>query len=100
MAVALYDASGAVIASKTDNLGASGTTSHTLSLPSYPFGKKAAKIRVNFRSTAGDEIGLNIPTGSALNEGLGLTNGTKGANDYKAFASGSVLTVSNVKLNY
>ena len=100
VAVVLYDASGAVIASKTDNLGASGTTSHTISLPSYPFGKKAAKIRVSFRSTAGDEIGLNIPTGSALNEGLGLTNGTKGANDYKAFASGSVLTVSNVKLNY
>ncbi len=99
--VAVKDASGNVIASKTETLGsASQMTAKSISLPSYAFGKKAASLEVRFRSTSGSEIGLTIPSGTALNEGVGLGNKTKSANDYKAFAAGSVLTVDNVKLNY
>ncbi len=99
--VAVKDASGKVIASKTESLGsASQMTAKTLSLPAYDFGTKAARIEVRFRSTSGSEVGLTIPSGTALNEGTGLGNKTKGANDYKAFAHGSELTVDNVKLNY
>ncbi len=99
--VAVVDASGNVIASKSETLGsASSQTSREVVLPAYPFGKKAAKLQVLFRSTSGSEIGLTIPSGSALNESLGLGNKTVGANNYKAYAAGSVLKVDNVKLNY
>lgn len=101
VSVIVSDASGKVISSKTETLASnSSMTAKTVSLPAYSFGSKAARIQVLFRSTSGSEIGLNIPSGTQLNEGLGLGNGTKEANDYKAYAVGSVLTVDNVKLNY
>jgi hypothetical protein len=79
--------------------------SYTLDLPAYAFGSKAAKIQVGFRSTAkGTTPTVTIPTGSALKEsGVSLNTNyyyTLSANTYHALATGSVLTLDNVKLNY
>lgn len=100
--IKLIDASGNVISEKTDLLSAaSSLTGHTVALPAYPFGAKAAKLVLGFRSTrSGVTPSINIPSGSALNEGQGLGNKTIGANTYHALAVGSVLTLDNVQLGY
>lgn len=101
--ISLLDASGATIATQSLEISASTSmSSHTVALPQYPFGKKAAKLILGFRSTKGSTIGVNIPSGSALNEGGGLSIDymVDTANGYKAVATGSVLTIDNVKLNY
>lgn len=92
-----------VIASQTAYLSASpDMQTRTINIASYPFGKKASKLYVRFRSMRDDtEPALNIPSGSSLSiSGYnGLTNNIP-ANEYKAFAVGSVLTLDNVKLGY
>lgn len=102
--VTLLDASGAVIATKTVRLtSASSNTNVTVTLPSYPFGKKAASIKLGFRSTASGVVpSINIPTGSALKESPGSLANLKAipVNAYKAVATGSQLWLDNVKLNY
>lgn len=72
-------------------------------LPSYPYGQKAKSINVKFKSTEGNEVGVNIPTGDQLKDISGSasgTNNTIGENGYKALATGSVLTIDNVRLGY
>ncbi|MDE5840671.1 MAG: PCMD domain-containing protein, partial [Muribaculaceae bacterium] len=67
------------------------------------FGKKASKLIVHFKSSNKEqaaEIPIYIPSGSKLNEGQGLGNGKIDANSYKALATGSVLTIDNVKVHY
>ena len=106
--VTVCDAKGNAIASTTANLsGTSGFTNMTLQLNGYSeFGVKAASIKVKFISSTATVPGINIPTDDALNEyklnniGNGLQNNTLAANSYHAVATGSVLTIDNVKLNY
>ncbi len=107
--IAVRDASGDIIASAVYDIAAAvSTATATVPLPAYPFGKKAAKIEVRFRSTKGNSIGVKIPSGSELNEGITVFNDIEGwdqkivlgVNTYKAIATGSVLTLDNVKLNY
>lgn len=92
-----------VIASQTEYLSACpDMQTRTIKIANYPFGKKASKLYVRFRSMRDDtQPALNIPSGSSLNiSGYnGLTNNIP-ANEYKAFAVGSVLTLDNVKLGY
>lgn len=92
-----------VIASQTEYLSACpDMQTRTIKIANYPFGKKASKLYVRFRSMRDDtQPALNIPSGSSLNiSGYnGLTNKIP-ANEYKAFAVGSVLTLDNVKLGY
>ncbi len=104
--VRVLDASGNVLAQSSTELSAvSNFTSKTVSLSGYSFGRKAAKLEVLFRSTkAGVAPKVNIPSGSALKEG-GVSLNTKfvyevAKNQYHALATGSVLTVDNVKLGY
>lgn len=68
----------------------------TIQLSYAPFGKKAAKLRVSFKSSNNANPPINIPSGSALNEGQGLGNKTIEANKYHAFAAGSELRIDNV----
>lgn len=101
----VYDASGAVIAEKIEYLSASSDMkSVTIRIPEYPFGKKAAKLYVRFRSMRDDTDlgpGLNIPSGSDLSiSGYNGLNNNIPTNEYVAFAVGSVLTLDNVKLGY
>lgn len=108
--VSILDASGNVIAYGTSNLtSASSMRSSSVVLPSYPFGKKAAKLCIRFLSSNSGSGVLNyihIPSGSELSEGHGAlnfgntANSNRAVNDYHALATGSVLTVDNVKLNY
>lgn len=74
----------------------------TIVLDIYDFGEKASSIQLGFKSSASTirVPAINIPTGSALNEGIRLGNATKGANDYKAFAKGSELVIDDVALGY
>lgn len=74
----------------------------TIRIPEYPFGKKAAKLYVRFRSMRDDtQPALNIPSGSQLEQsGHNGWNLNIPVNEYKAFAVGSVLTLDNVKLGY
>ena len=74
--------------------------SHTIKIANYPFGKKAAKLFVQFRSIRTDtDPAPNIPSGGGLNGG-GVAGSTLATNSYKAVAVGSVLTLDNVKLGY
>lgn len=100
--ISVYDATGTILSSEVAYLSATpDMTSYTVNLPAYPFGKKAAKIYVGFRSTkAGVTPSVNIPTGSALNEGQGLGNHTIDDLTFHAVAKGSVLTIDNVSLGY
>ena len=102
----LVDASGSVIATTDITLdAASQTQTKTVSFSGYPFGKKAARIRLGFRSTKGTPA-IHIPTGGELNEGLAWNNFTdnsarhRGDNNYHAVATGSVLYIDNVRLGY
>ncbi|MCM1152033.1 MAG: DUF4493 domain-containing protein [Muribaculum sp.] len=101
--VEVLNAAGTRIAYGTLDLSsASSMTKKTIPL-TYAFGGKAATLRIAFRSTKGTSIGLNIPSGSALNEGTGIPASRKstiGTNAYKTFAHGSELKLDNVTLNY
>lgn len=100
--VRVLDGSGNVIASGSlDLTQATGMTKGTINLSGYPFKAKASKLEIAFRSTKKNTVRVNIPTGRALDEGgLGLKDNTVAANQSKAVATGSVLTIDNVKLNY
>lgn len=99
--IKLVDVSGSVISqTETTLAAASSTTSKTISLPTYPTGKKAVKIMVGFKSSSASDVAINKPSGSALDENQGLGNKTIGANTYHAFAKGSELTIYSVSLGY
>lgn len=102
VSVKILDSSASVLVEKSVLLdAAAATTNKTINISGYPFGKKASKIVLCFKSTQTGKVPtINIPSGSALNEGLGLGNKTTSANSYKAFAKGSELVVDNVKLGY
>lgn len=88
--------SGSVLLSAADS-----EQSASVNLSAYPFGKKATRLSICFRSTrSGVTPAVNIPHGSDLREGVSLTNTNKGANDYKAVATGSQLVIDDVRLVY
>lgn len=91
-----------VIASKNVTLEGNGTETLSLSYGTDAFGKKATAITVIFKSSSAAGS-IRIPTGKdELNDGEFGTpsNRDLGTNSYKAFAMGSELIISNVKLNY
>ncbi len=106
--IKILSSTGDILAEKTEYLVSSlSTISKTLYLSSYPFGEKASKIILGFKSTqSGVTPTIVIPTGSELqesqiNSGNYLINTPSiTVNEYKAVATGSVLTIDNVKLNY
>lgn len=100
--VALLDASGAKIFEKSTDLTTSSAMKKvTVNFATYSFGKKVAKLRVEFKSSKSTIAPIHIPSGSELNEGFrAVGNHTIDANKYHAVATGSVLTVDNIKLNY
>ncbi|MDE6769043.1 MAG: DUF4493 domain-containing protein [Muribaculaceae bacterium] len=102
--VDVLDASGKVIASGSRNITASTEMrNESISLEGYPFGTKASSIRILFKSSRGD-FSVNIPNPNVDSWGgtLPVTpyHHNLGENNYHSFASGSVLTIDNVKLNY
>lgn len=103
VAIVVKSDDGSVIAQEVLALeSASGMKNVVVALHNYPFGKKAAKLELKFRSSNGTAP-VHIPQGSELSEGLGMGNfGNKnlGNNNYHAVATGSELKIDNVKLNY
>lgn len=99
--IEVLDASDAVIASKEIELAeVEPMTSKSVVLPSYEFGSKAAKLRVNFLSSTLANPAVIVPTGKALDDGGGLKDNDIPTNKYKSLATGSVLTIDNVQLHY
>lgn len=106
--IKVIDASGTVISSGEYFIAASENGTAKVALDNYPFGKKAAKIEICFRSTKKDMSPKIVIPGTDVvkHDGDGITNlinssqRKKGANNYYAFAVGSVLTVDNVRLGY
>lgn len=104
----IISSSGSVLAEKTDYLEAATTTvSKTIKFTSYPFGEKAVKIILGFKSTkSGVTPTIKIPVGSELKEdqinSINYLTGTPliTVNKYKALATGSILTIDNVRVGY
>lgn len=103
--ITVFDADNKVLGTATADLDAADSeTSRTLTLPAYSFGSKAAKLQVIFRSTKGDNITTIMPESGNIDgeSGVpGVGDGKHlGVNASKSRSIGSVLTLSNVKLNY
>lgn len=110
--VEVLDASGVSIGSGEKQLeGKETNTAASVDIKYNPFGGTAAKIKVRFKSSYRDNPPINIPTGTALDDEI--SEGTFSANiltnsgvilsensTYHALATGSVLTIDNVKVNY
>ncbi|MDE6017347.1 MAG: DUF4493 domain-containing protein [Muribaculaceae bacterium] len=102
--VEVLDASGKVIATGSRNITYSADMKNaSVSLDGYPFGSKASSIRIQFKSSRGD-FSLQIPNPNvdSWSGSLPVTpyHHNLGDNNYHSFASGSVLTIDNVKLEY
>lgn len=80
----------------------SGTANVDISYINNVFGMKADRITVIFISSNAQNPSIYVPKETELNEGYNSTpaNRVLQENTYHALATGSVLTVSNVKLNY
>lgn len=79
----------------------SGTGTKNIIFNYSLWGRKASKLIICFKSSSqGSSAPINIPTGDALNEHAGLGNKTIDANSYHAVATGSILTIDNVKATY
>lgn len=72
----------------------------TVNLSYGKFGKKAAKLKVNFKSSNQAVPPINIPSGSSLNEHQTLGSKNIGTNNYHAVAIGSELRIDNVTAVY
>lgn len=98
--VGVYDASGNLISSGESVINA-GNGTLSVNLSGYPFGAKAASIRVKFLSTKGTSISAPVPSDIAdVTNKTSLSGQTIATNAYKSLCVGSVLTVENVKVGY
>lgn len=112
--VQIYDKDGVKIAGKVEYLKAvSSMIDYTIDMSGYPFGHKATKLVLGFKSTkSGVTPRVNIPSSGSLKEAssvnlLSFSKASDGSyhksletNKYHALATGSVLTIDNVRLGY
>ena len=101
--VEVLDVAGKVIASGSRNISSSPMHTEYISLEGYPFGSKAAAIRILFKSSK-DDFSVEVPNPNVddWSGALPVTpyHHNLGDNNYHTFAAGSVLAIDNVKLNY
>ncbi len=76
-----------------------GSGSEKINFNYGTFGKKAAILKVSFKSSNQETPPINIPSGDNLNEGKTGNNDVP-VNLYKAVATGSVLKIDNVVAHY
>ncbi len=100
--IKVYNANGQVISETTAVLDKNTVTMDrtTIALPAYPFGSKAAKISLRFRSSSAANPATYKPSGSELNEHQSLGNHTMSANSYHALSTGAELIIDNIELHY
>lgn len=97
--VALVGADGSVLSRTSADITSSSTTM-TVQLPAYPFGIKAAGIRLSVKSSK--EV-IDVPVPSDIKDvtnTTGLSGQTIPANQYKSLCVGSQLLLKSVNLNY
>lgn len=104
MTVSVIDSDDAVIADGEAVL-ASSQSYTTIVVPlnysAATFGKKAAKLKIGFKSTKNDNVSVPVPTDlDDVSSSAGLSGQTIAVNAYKSLCVGSQLTVDNVKLGY
>lgn len=104
VAISVIGDNNEVLATINRNISSSASM-QTLTIPfsSYPFGKKAKKLIVGFKSSTASVPPTVKLSGNALRDipsSQGSRNVHISANQYKSLATGSVLTIDNVKLNY
>ncbi len=103
--IKILNAEGKTIASGRKSLTLATDKNVTVPFSEYPFGVKAAKLIISFKSSSSSNPKdyVHIPQGSELDEGFNaghFGNLSLGDNNYHAVATGSVLTIDNVKLEY
>lgn len=102
--VEVLDASGNVIGTADQFLipESGETKTKTINISYSKFGSKAATLRLGFKSSNQSNPPIYIPQGAELKEGITNFLGDKiiENNSYHALATGSVLTIDNVKANY
>lgn len=78
-----------------------GSGTKSINLSYSPFGVKASILKICFKSsTKGTDAPIYIPSEGELKEDASIVNTTIAANQYKAVATGSVLTIDNVTATY
>lgn len=100
--IQVLDSAGNVLAEGSATLDSEDSPSKvTVKLQGYAFGSRPAQLKLLFKSSMKPIAPINIPSGSSLNDGAPSRGYTfPDANHYNAVATGSVLTIDNVKLNY
>lgn len=104
--VEVLDASGNVIGTADPFLipESGETKTKTINISYNKFSGKAATLKLGFKSSSQSNPPIYIPQGSELSEGVTVitseSNRTVETNGYHALATGSVLTIDNVKANY
>lgn len=106
--VKILDETGEVIAAGSFFINAAENARGEMLLSGYAFGRKASTLVMCFRSTKQETNPyIEIPGKDIIkHDADGISNlinasqRKKAANNYYAFAVGSVLTIDNVKLNY
>ncbi len=99
--VAVLDASGNILTSNTVEISSGDNRSVEVELPAYaPFGAKAAKIQVRFRSSTAEIPSAPVP--SDLEDVTSKSDKSHeiDPNQYKSLCTGSTLVITKVKLNY
>lgn len=97
---AIVGKDGSVVSESRADIKTGTNKEMTLSLPSYPFGKKAKYIRLSFKSS---KTVIDVPIPSDIQDVTNTTSllgQTIPANKYKSLCLGSKLTVHKVELNY
>ena len=104
MTVSVLDSRGTVIASGRLDLAAASsnqTKSVALTYSAASFGKKAATLRVGFKSTKGSNVSAPVPSDLAdVTNWTSLSGQNIPTNQYKSLCVGSKLWISNVHLGY
>ncbi|MDE5663074.1 MAG: DUF4493 domain-containing protein [Muribaculaceae bacterium] len=99
LTVALVGADGSVLCRTSADITSSSTTM-TVQLPAYPFGVKAAGIRLSVKSSK-EVIDVPVPSDiQDVSNTTSLSGQTIPANQYKSLCVGSQLLLKSVNLNY
>lgn len=97
--IEILDSENNKLGTKTFTLS-SGSGSETVKFDYSLCGRKASKLIISFKSSNQQTPPIHIPTGSELKDNKKNENAVVPTNQYKAVATGSVLTIDNVKATY
>ncbi|MDE6632596.1 MAG: hypothetical protein K2K23_06320, partial [Muribaculaceae bacterium] len=100
MYIAVVGDDGNILAESRADIKTATNKEMTVSLPTYPFGKKPSLLRLSFKSS---KTVIDVPVPDNIQDvtnTTGLSGQTISANQYKSLCVGSKLTLTNIELNY